>query len=377
MCSVMMDTVTISNDWLYRLGLTFIPGIGDVLAKNLIAYCGSPEAVFSEKTARLEKIPGIGKVLANVVSKSSVLKRAEEELQFIEDNNILPLFYTDAAYPKRLKNCNDSPVVLYYKGTADLNSARVLSIVGTRNITRYGRKICEQLVHDLAAHNVLVISGLAYGVDICAHKACIDVRVPTVGVLAHGLDRIYPQIHANIAREMLHNGGLLTDFPGNTNPDKENFPKRNRIVAGMADATVVIESGIKGGSLITAEIANSYNRDVFAFPGKADDQWSEGCNKLIKTNKAMLVENAEDILFMMGWLELKKKEQKPVQKEIFLNLGPDEEKLVNVLKEKESIHIDEVCFKAGFSMSKVAAMLLSLEFSGVVRSLPGKMYQIR
>lgn len=372
----MMDTITISNDWLYRVGLTFIPGIGDVLAKNLVAYCGSPEAVFTEKRARLERIPGIGKVLADMVSKATVLKRAEEELQFIEENNITPLFYTDAAYPKRLKNCNDSPVMLYYKGAADLNSARVLSIVGTRNMTKYGRKACEELVNDIAAHDVLVISGLAYGVDVCAHKACIDLGIPTVGVLAHGLDRIYPHLHRSIANAMVPGGGLLTDFPSGTNPDKENFPKRNRIVAGMADATVVIESGIKGGSLITAEIANSYNRDVFAFPGRAHDQWSEGCNKLIKTNKAMLVESAEDILFLMGWLDLKKKEQKPVQKEIFLSLSPDEERLVNVLKEKESTHIDDICFKAGFSMSKVAALLLSLEFSGVVRSLPGKMYQV-
>ena len=371
-----MDKNTIVKDWLYRIGLTFIPGIGDVLAKNLVAYCGSPEAVFTEKRSKLQKIPGIGRVLSEIVSNSNVLKRAEEELRFIESNKVTPLFYTDDGYPKRLKNCNDSPVVLYYKGTSDLNPARILSIVGTRNISRYGRKVCESLIRDLAAHDVLVVSGLAYGVDICTHKACIDLDVPTIGVLAHGLDRIYPSTHKGTADTMLCNGGLLTDFPHQTNPDKENFPKRNRIVAGMADATIVIESGVKGGSLITADIANSYNRDVFAFPGRADDQWSEGCNKLIKANKAGLVESAEDILFLMGWLELKRKEKKPVQKEIFLNLGPDEEKLVNVLKEKETAHIDELCFKAGFSMSKVSALLLSLEFSGVIRSLPGKMYQV-
>jgi DNA processing protein len=364
------------KEWLYRIGLTFIPGIGDVLAKNLVAYCGSPEAVFREKRSKLQKIPGIGKVLSEMVADANVLKKAEAELKFVEENKITPLFYTDAAYPSRLKNCSDSPVVIYYKGTAGLNASKVLSIVGTRNISRYGKKVCEALISDLASHDVLVVSGLAYGVDICAHRACVDLDVPTIGVLAHGLDRVYPSMHRSTADAMLANGGLLTDFPQGTNPDKENFPKRNRIVAGMADATVVIESGIKGGSLITADIANSYNRDVFAFPGRVDDQWSEGCNKLIKANKAALVESAEDILFLMGWLELKKKEKKPVQKEILLNLSPDEEALINVLKEKDTAHIDDLCYSAGFSMSKVSALLLSLEFSGVVRSMPGKMYQL-
>lgn len=364
------------SEWLYRIGLTLIPGIGDVLAKNLVSYCGSPEAVFREKRSKLLKIPGIGQVLSNMVSNADVLKYAEKELKFIEKYKITPLFYTDAAYPKRLKNCHDSPVVVYYKGNADLNAARVLSVVGTRNMTPYGRKQCESMIEELAAHDVLVVSGLAYGVDICAHRACLKHKIPTVGVLAHGLDKLYPATHRSVAEAMLKNGGLLTDFPSSTIPDKENFPKRNRIVAGMADATVVVESGKKGGSLITADIANSYNRDVFAFPGRTDDEFSEGCNRLVKANKAALVENASDILYMMGWQEHEKEKKKPVQKALFIDLSPDEEALVNVLKEKESAHIDDLCHKAGFSVSKVSAILLSLEFSGVIRSLPGKMYQL-
>jgi DNA processing protein len=363
------------NDWMYRIGLTLIPGIGDVLAKNLVSYCGSPEAVFKEKRSKLRKIPGIGQVLSDMVSKADVLKFAEEELKFIDDNKILPLFYTDADYPKRLKNCHDSPVLLYYKGSADLNTQKMLAVVGTRNITSYGKKLCEELIADLAAHNVTVVSGLAYGVDICAHKVCIEQGLPTIGVLAHGLDRLYPSTHRSTAVKMVKSGGLLTDFPSRTNPDRENFPKRNRIVAGMTDGTVVIESGKQGGSLITADIANSYNRDVFAFPGRMDDKYSEGCNKLIKSNKAALVESAADILFMMGWQD-ERKEKKPVQKAMFVQLNPDEEKVVNVLKEKENLHIDDICFKAGFSMSKISAMLLSLEFSGVISSLPGKMYRL-
>ena len=367
---------TIPGDWIYRIGLTLIPGIGDVLAKNLVSYCGSPEAVFREKRSKLQKIPGIGQVLSNMVSNADVLKHAEDDLKFVERYKITPLFYTDSDYPKRLRNCHDSPVVLYYKGNAGLNTSRVLSIVGTRKISRYGRKLCEDLIKGLVEHDVLVVSGLAYGVDICAHRSCVALGVPTVGVLAHGLDKIYPAVHRATAQAMLDNGGLLTDFPSKTQPDRENFPKRNRIVAGMADATVVIESGKEGGSLITADIANSYNRDVFAFPGRTEDQYSEGCNKLIKANKAALVESVSDILLMMGWEDKSKEGKSPAQKKMFVELSLDEEALVKALSEKESMHIDDICYKAGFSVSKVSSILLGLEFSGVVQSLPGKMYRL-
>lgn len=357
----------------YQIGLTLIPGIGDVLAKNLVSYCGSAEAVFRENKSKLLKIPGIGETLAEVVRKQNVLKRAEEEIKFIEKFKITPLFYTEANYPKRLKHCADSPVLLYYRGNADLNTAHVISIVGTRDASNYGKTICEKLIVDLIPYNVLVVSGLAYGVDICAHKAAVKNNVPTVGVLAHGLDRIYPAVHRATAEKMLDQGGLLTDFPSGTNPDMMNFPKRNRIVAGMADATIVIESKKEGGSLITADIANSYSRDVFAFPGRVEDDRSAGCNQLIKNNKAALIESAEDIVKMMGWELVKEKKKAPKQASLLLNLTADEEIIVNALKEKQ-LNVDDLSFLCKLPASKLSMALLNLEMSGVVKGLPGKVY---
>ena len=360
----------------YKIGITLIPGIGDILAKNLISYCGSIEGVFKEKKAKLQKIPGIGLVLADAIRNHNVLERAEEEMKFIQKYKITPLFYLDENYPQRLKHCADSPVMLYYKGQADLNSKRIVSIVGTRNVTLYGKKICNDLVEGLADHEVLVVSGLAYGVDICAHKAALTTNLPTVGVLAHGLDKIYPSVHRSTAEKMLSKGGLLTEFLSKTQPDRENFPKRNRIVAGMADATIVIESKSEGGSLITADIANSYSRDVFAFPGKVDDEHSVGCNQLIKNNKAALIESAADVLRLMGWEKQKKRQNSVQQKSLFLNLSPDEEIVVTLLRERTTIAIDELCYAAKLNMSKVSLLLLNLELTGVVKSLPGKVYSL-
>lgn len=362
------------EDLKYKIGITLIPGIGDILAKNLISYCGSPEGVFKEKKTKLQKIPGIGTILADAIRNHNVLERAEEEIKFIQKFKINPLFYLDENYPQRLKHCADSPVMLYYKGKADLNMRRIVSIVGTRDATLYGKKICQDLIEGLAEHEVMIVSGLAYGIDICAHKAALTAGLPTIGVLAHGLDKIYPPSHRSTAEKMLANGGLLTEFLSDTKPDRENFPKRNRIVAGMADATIVVESRDEGGSLITADIANSYNRDVFAFPGKVDDEFSIGCNRLIKNNKAALIESAPDVLRLMGW-EKQKGKQKPVrQKSLFLNLSPDEETLVSVLNDKKALHVDELCLASKLSTSKVALLLLNLELTGVVRSLPGKLY---
>ncbi len=359
----------------YKIALTLIPNIGDILAKRLVAYCGSVQAVFEEKKTSLEKIPGIGSILAHEVIDHSIFQQAEEEIKFIKKNNITPLFYLDTNYPKRLTYCEDSPVMLYYKGNANLNSEKIISVVGTRDATEYGKKICEKLIADLAVHNVLIVSGLAYGIDICAHKAALDNKLPTVCTLAHGLDRIYPAVHQSIAKKMLDNGGWLTDFTSNTVPDKENFPRRNRIVAGISDATIVIESKKSGGSLITADIANSYNRDVFAFPGRIDDVCSEGCNNLIKQNKAALIQSAADLVYILGW-EQTKNSKAPQQKKLFLELSNDEELLVNMLKEKESVTIDDLCFASKLPMSKVSALLLTLEFSGIVKSFPGKAYRL-
>lgn len=364
-----------TNSLLSQIALTFIPNIGDILTKRLVAYCGSVDAVFEEKKSTLEKIPGIGNSYIKSIIDHSIFDKAEDEIRFIEKNGIKPLFYLDKGYPKRLTHCEDSPIMLYSKGNHDLNAEKIISIVGTREATDYGKTICEQLIADLAIHNVTIVSGLAYGIDICAHKAAMANNLPTICGLAHGLDRIYPALHKKTANEMLENGGWLSDFTSNTPPNRENFPRRNRIVAGMSDATVVVESKKNGGSLITADIANSYNRDVFAFPGKVGDLTSEGCNNLIKQNKAALIQSAADLAYILGW-EKSKKKNAPQQKKLFIELTKDEELLVNALGEKEAVTIDELCFVAKLPMSKASALLLNLEFSGIVKSLPGKAYRL-
>lgn len=362
---------------IYNIGITLLPGVGSITAKNLIAYCGSAEAVFSEKRSKLEKIPGIGTLVADTITNSGVqkdaLERAEQEIKFIEKENINPLFFTDEQFPKRLKECTDSPVMLYTKGVMNLNAERMVSLVGSRRSTSYGKKICEQVVDTLSAYNVLILSGLAYGIDICAHRACIKNNVPTVGVLAHGLDNLYPAEHYNTSEKMLENGGLVSEFMSSTKMNPEYFPRRNRIVAGMADATIVIEATVKSGALITAELANSYDRDVFAVPGRLDDPSSEGCNLLIRANKAMLMQGAGDVIKAMNW-DVETKRSAHRQQELFAHLSGDEETLVNILKQKEKAHVDDISHASGLAMSRTAALLLNLEFSGVVKSLPGKVY---
>ncbi|RYY19363.1 MAG: DNA-protecting protein DprA, partial [Sphingobacteriaceae bacterium] len=302
-------------------------------------------------------------------------KRAEQELQFIQKNKIQTIFVTDANYPKRLKSCIDSPIMLYFKGKTDLNRQRIISIVGTRKITNYGKQLCEELVDSLKNYNVTVVSGMAYGVDICAHKACVKHQVATVGILAHGLDRLYPSIHRNTAEKMLDEGGLLTEFPSQTNPDRENFPKRNRVIAGLADATIVIEASVKGGALITAEIANSYNRDVFTFPGRIGDEFSEGCNFLVRFNKAGLLTSYADLAEQMGWLDQVLTPKK--QQLLFpLDLNPEEKMIFNMLESGGQTGIDDLSIKTNLPVSILAMNLLNLEMQGVVRSSPGKSYSL-
>jgi len=361
------------NDLKYQIGITLIDGIGDITAKKLIAYCGSVEGVFHEKKRALLKIPDIGRTAADAVVTQSVLLEAEKEIEFINKRGITPLFYLDSLYPERLKYCDDSPVMLYCKGKMDLNRKRTISIVGTRSATPHGRRFCEDLVAQLKQNDVSIISGLAYGIDITAHKAAVKNGIETWAVVAHGNDRVYPELHHGVLEKMYENGGLVTEFVSGTNPDRENFPKRNRIIAGLSDAVVVIESAKKGGSLITAEIANSYNRDVFAVPGRLEDQYSSGCNWLIKTNKAVLLESTKDLEYVMGWEE---KGKKPgAQKKLFLKLKPEERVLVELLSEQK-LGIDMLCLKSQLSTSKVAATLTELEFSGVVTCLPGKVFQL-
>ena len=363
------------QELLHQIALTLIDGVGDVLSKNLVAYSGSSEQVFKEKKSHLEKIPGIGSVVANKIYASQhVFQRAEEELKFITSNGISALFFMDEKYPQRLKYCHDSPILVYYKGNADLNCSKIVSVVGTRTPSEYGKHMTEKLIQDLAHSGVLVVSGLAYGIDVLAHKESLSNNLNTVGVLAHGLDRLYPAAHTSYAKKMVHQGGLLTEFMSQTNPDRENFPKRNRIVAGMCDALIVVESKKQGGSLITATIANAYNKDVFAFPGRADELLSEGCNGLIKSNRANLIESAEDLFYIMNWNEEKK--QRKSQIPLFVNLNNEEQFIMDCFKDKSPLHIDEICSFTQLPISKTSSHLLTLEFSNLVKSLPGKMFQL-
>ena len=362
---------------IFNIAITQIPGIGDITGKKLIDFCGSVEAVFKEKKQLLMKIPGLGESLvASIINgRDAAFKRAEKEIEFIERFKIVSIFYTDENYPHRLKNCNDAPMMLYYKGNADLNKSKILSIVGTRSATDYGKDCCMKIIADFADIDALVISGLAHGIDTCAHKEALKNNLETVAVLAHGLDRIYPQINRDLAHRMIDQGGLLTDYMSETNPDRENFPKRNRIIAGLSDATIVIEAARKGGALITADIANSYNRDVFAVPGKIGDKYSIGCNNFIKTNRAALIQSGDDIKYFLGW-DLEKKKTEVIQRKLFINLEPDEEKIVNLLTAQTQMSIDGICIDLQIPMSRVSAALLNLEFEGIVRTLPGKMYSL-
>ena len=362
------------HDLLYRIALTLTPNIGDVRAKALLERFGSASSIFSAPKKQLESIEGIGTIAANSIKYFNDYKICEEEISFIEKNNIRPLFISDENYPKRLLNCYDSPTLLYYKGNADLNASKIISIVGTRNNSDYGKVTCENLLQDLAEEDVLVISGLAFGIDTIAHKASLKNKLKTVGVLAHGLDKIYPAQNKSLAKEMLTHGGLLTDFRSGTKPDRQNFPSRNRIVAGICDALIVIESSIKGGSLISAELANSYNKDVFAIPGRVSDSRSEGCNYLIKNNKSLLITCADDLLHIMNWKEAPKKIKK--QRELFIELTTEEKIITDILSQRESMQIDELYSKSGLSSSVAANALLMLEMQGVVSCLPGKIFKL-
>jgi DNA processing protein len=362
---------------LHQIALTFTKNIGDHLAKVLVSYCGSAEAVFEASPKKLMQIPGISTKTIEQLNFPQAIERAKREMDFIEKNDIQTLFYTDAAYPKRLKNCSDSPALLYYKGTADLNQPRIVSVVGTRNATDYGKQLCRDLIEDLKAYDVIVVSGLAYGIDVAAHKESLRMEIPTIGVFAHGLDRIYPAQNRPTADKMLSNGGWLTDFPSGTIPDRENFPKRNRIVAGMADCTIVVEASIKGGALITAEIANSYNRDVFAFPGRISDEFSTGCNFLIRNNKAALLTSGADLGYVLGWEKTHGDIKKQSQLTMPIDLSTNERLIFETIQQNAGqLGIDDLAIKTNLPLSQLAMNLLNLEMQGFVHSLPGKTYSI-
>lgn len=359
----------------FRIALSLLPGIGPVAARHLLQHCGSAEAVFREKRKALQKIQGVSYSRIQKALKSPVLDIAEAELEFIRKNRIKALWYAEEDYPQRLRHCSDAPVLLYFKGECNLNAERCVAIVGTRSSTPYGEQTTRQLVDGLIPYQPLILSGLAYGIDVCAHQAALSNELPTVGVTAHGLDRIYPPEHRTTARSMTARGGILTEYISGTNPDRENFPARNRIVAGMCDTVIIVEASDRGGALITADLAIGYNRDVFAIPGRTGDHFSKGCNNFIRENKAGLITSAEDLAWQMGWTQTAKSST-PRQTSLFAELSEEEKRISSILKETGQCGIDFLMMKAALSFSKLASLILQLELKGVIKSLPGKRYEL-
>ena len=365
-----MNTTTLT----YQIAVTLLKGIGPIKAKHLISKLGGIEPLFDEKIEVIAKKIGYNPKTLHQMERNEALLKAKKQLGFIRKNEISTHFYTDKSYPRRLKECDDAPLLLFSKGALNFNAEKVVAIVGTRNATDYGKSICEELIKSFEGKNILVISGMAYGIDILVHQFCVKYNVPTIGVLGHGLDRLYPSQHLETANKMLNNGGLLTEYLPGTNPDKENFPMRNRIVAGMSDATIVVESMEKGGSLITADLANQYNRDVFAFPGNVGQKYSKGCNQLILDQKAHLLLDGEAFLTWMHWNEEVKQKQ-TIQRNLFLDLS-DEEKLIVELISDKSIHIDILANQLELPISKISVILFNMEMNGILQSLPGKIYKL-
>ena len=365
------------NERLYLMALTGLKGVGDVLSRQLLQFFGSAEEVFKANRLMLEKTPGIGAYTAENIdnARQEALQRAEKEMSFIEKNKIMIYAITDDNYPKRLKECQDAPVVFYYRGKADLNAAKIISVVGTRRMTEYGRKLTEQLIKQLAEMfpDLVVVSGLAYGADVCAHRNALRHDLLTVGVLAHGFDRIYPAAHRNIAAEMLTRGGLLTDFMSGTNPDRENFLQRNRLIAGLADATVIVESAMKGGSLVTADIAFSYGRDVFAFPGRTTDEFSSGCNRLIQLNKAALISSAKDLVMALCWDSDAKSSAQP---SLFSFSEKPDHPIIRLLQEKGEFHVNQLAIEMEVPIHKLTPVLFELEMEGHIKAFPGGVYKL-
>lgn len=365
----------LQQDLFYALALLKVEGIGDVTAKKLISHLGSPEDVFKAKNVNLAKIDGIGATLIKNLQNSQVFKLAEAELNFIQKENIEVLFYQDALYPERLKQCYDAPVLLFTSGNINLENRKIISIVGTRQITSYGIDFCKKLISDLAPLNPIIVSGFAYGVDIVAHQAAMENNLQTIGILAHGLNQIYPKTHKKYISKVEQNGGFMTEFWSTSNPDRENFVKRNRIVAGISEATIVIESAEQGGSLVTANLANEYNRDVFAVPGRITDKYSQGCNLLVKTNKAQMLTTASDLIYHLNW-DLKKEHSKSIQKQLFVSLEDDEQIIFEFLKNKNKEHLDIISIETKIPVFKLSSLLITMELKGVIRPLPGKYFEI-
>lgn len=365
-----------NEEYIYNIALTEVPGIGPVWARNLIKAAGTAKDVFERRKELPVLMNGLSSRIVESLDCPQAIERAKKEYEFIQKKSIRCLTINDNAYPSRLRECDDAPTVLYYRGNADLNTLRIINMVGTRNATEYGKRICDKFLSEMGeiCPDLLVVSGLAYGIDICAHRAALKNNLATVGVLAHGLDRIYPQEHRKTAVEMLSNGGLLTEFLTGTKPDRYNFVSRNRIVAGMCDATIVVESAAKGGSLITADLANGYNRDCFAFPGKITDELSSGCNRLIQENKAALIQSAEDFVKMMGWNETQEKKPQTPQRLLFPDLSESEQQIIELLQDYKEMQINQLAVKTDTPVYKLTSLLFELEMKGLIKAMAGGMY---
>lgn len=357
----------------YQIALTQLFGFGPIRTKQLLQSVENEEVIFNTPLKKLSQNTGISHDLLKKMNREEALVKAKKIFDDIQKNQIDYIFYTDPEYPRRLKQCEDAPLVLYMKGKMDFNNSRFVAVVGTRDASEYGKRICKELVQQFIGTNIIVVSGMAYGIDITTHQLCLQYEVGTIGVMAHGLEIVYPQMHRSTAGKMLVNGGLISEYPPYTKPDRENFPMRNRIVAGMCDATIVVESKLKGGSLITADLANDYNRDVFAYPGNIFDENSEGCNLLIANNKAHLIRNGEDFLKKMGWdLTVKN----PVQRSIFPDLSDEEKEIVQLLQQTGQMNVDTLALQLEMPSSKLSVLLFQLEMNGLVTSVPGNRCQL-
>lgn len=361
------------QDLFYLLALLKVDGVGDIMAKKMLMHCGNAENVFKTKINQIAAIDGVGSVLLKNLKDNSIFDKANRELEFIKSNDVKVSFFQDQDYPERLKHCFDSPVLIFSSGNINLKNKKIISIVGTRQITSYGMEFCRKLIEDLAPLDPVIVSGFAYGVDIVAHQLAIDFNLQTIGVLAHGLNQVYPKSHKKYVAKIEENGGFITEFWSSSNPDKENFVRRNRIVAGMTEATIVIESADRGGSLITANLANDYNRDVFAVPGRVTDKYSQGCNNLIKTQKANVLTSAADLVYILNW-DIGNKE-KTIQKQLFVEMEPDEQKVYDFLLKNGKELLDIIALTCDFPIYKISGLLLNMELKGLIRPLPGKLFE--
>lgn len=358
-----------NKELLFHIALTLVKGIGPVNAKKLVAYCGGVEAVFKEKLKAIEKIPNVGRGLAKEINQKSYKIRAEKEIKFIQKHAINHHSYWSENYPNKLRHCHDAPTLLFSKGNFDINRDRFISIVGTRKATPYGQSFCKALIKELKVYDPIIVSGLAYGIDKCAHKESLNNDIYTLGVLAHGLDTLYPKTHTKLVSQMIQKGGLITEFLSDTKIIRENFVRRNRIIAGLSEATIVLESGLKGGAMVTAKMANLYNREVFALPGKISDPYSKGCNCLIKNNQAHLLTNISDLVNNLLW----DKKSKILQHNLFENTK-EEIELIDIISNHNGIHIDLIHSLSKLTFNETNRVLMNLELKDLILLKPGKIY---